>query len=172
MTGERVKARAYLDIETTGLSKRYHDITVVGIAVERAGQLRLKQLVGENITERRLLRTLKGVDEIYTYNGSRFDLPFIKTGLGIDLKTKFNHQDLMYDCWKKNLKGGLKAVERRLGIRRKLKDIDGFMAVRLWWDYVNNDNRRALRTLLEYNAEDVVNLRVLRRKLGIRRVVS
>jgi uncharacterized protein YprB with RNaseH-like and TPR domain len=163
----RAKVRAYLDIETTGLSRRYYDITVVGVAVERGGKLKLTQMVRPKITEAGLFSVLKGVDEIYTYNGSRFDLPFIKTRLGVDIKDEFNHRDLMYDCWKKKLKGGLKAVERKLGIKRRLKDIDGFMAVRLWRDYVHDNDKSALKTLLEYNAEDVVNLRVLRRKLGV-----
>lgn len=163
----RPKVRAYLDIETMGFSRRYYDITVVGVAIEKGGKLKLTQLVKPKITEAGLFRVFKGVDEIYTYNGSRFDLPFIKTRHGIDLKVEFNHRDLMYDCWKKNLKGGFKAVERRLSIRRRLKGIDGFMAVRLWWDYVNDNDKEALKTLLEYNAEDVVNLRVLRRKLGV-----
>ena len=164
----KAKTRAYLDIETTGLSRRYYDITVVGVAVEREGKLKLTQLVKPKITEAGLLRALKGIDEIYTYNGSRFDLPFIKTRLGVDLKVEFNHRDLMYDCWKKNLKGGLKAVERKLSIRRRLKDIDGFMAVRLWWDYVHGNDKGALKTLLEYNGEDVLNLKALRRKLGVK----
>ncbi len=73
----------------------------------------------------------------------------------------------MYDCWRQNLKGGLKVVEARLGIGRRLTEVDGFMAVRLWWDYVNNANTQALHTLLEYNREDVVNLHVLRDKLGV-----
>lgn len=42
------------------------------------------------------------------------------------------------------------------------------MEVGLWWDYVNNNNQESLKTLLDYNREDVVNVRVLRRKLGIR----
>ena len=74
----------------------------------------------------------------------------------------------MYDCWKKNLKGGLKAVEKKLGINRKLKGVDGCMAVQLWYDYVNNNDEAALQTLLDYNEEDVVNLRVLRRKLEVK----
>ena len=66
------------------------------------------------------------------------------------------------------MKGGLKIVEQLLGINRKLTEVDGYRAVLLWYDYVNNDNRKALQTLLAYNEEDVVNLRVLRRKLGVR----
>jgi uncharacterized protein YprB with RNaseH-like and TPR domain len=63
--------------------------------------------------------------------------------------------------------GGLKAVERRLGIDRQLRDIDGWAAVRLWYEYVNNHDMHALSTLLNYNREDVVNLRLLREKLGV-----
>ena len=88
------------------------------------------------------LTLLDGVDEVYTYNGSRFDLPFIQARLGLNVKTCLRHTDLMYHCWRRNLKGGLKVVEARLGIERRLKEVDGFMAVRLWWDYVNNANSR------------------------------
>jgi hypothetical protein len=73
----------------------------------------------------------------------------------------------MYDCWRQNLKGGLKAVERRLGIGRRLPDMNGYMAVKLWWEYVNGNNLQALYKLLEYNKEDVMNLHVLRQKLGV-----
>ncbi|UCG50346.1 MAG: ribonuclease H-like domain-containing protein, partial [Phycisphaerales bacterium] len=52
-------------------------------------------------------------------------------------------------------------------IRRGLQNVDGYAAVLLWWDYVNNNNRQSLGRLLEYNREDVVNLEVLRRKLGV-----
>ena len=58
--------------------------------------------------------------------------------------------------------GGLKTVERRLGIRRNLPDIDGAEAVRLWRRYQANYDQDALRLLLEYNKEDVLNLRTLR----------
>ena len=90
------------------------------------------------------------------------------TKLGIDLAGLVKHTDLMYDCWKKDLKGGLKVVERILGIDRKLQGVDGYMAVQLWWKYANHNDRRALRTLLDYNKEDVVNLKVLRQSLGVK----
>jgi uncharacterized protein YprB with RNaseH-like and TPR domain len=163
-----MKRRAYLDIETTGLSRNYCEITVIGIGLEKDRKVKVIQLLEDNLTEYHLLKVLKGVDEIYTYNGSRFDLPFIKASMGIDLKQEFVHTDLMYDCWKQKLKGGLKVVERRIGIKRKLTGVDGYMAVRLWWQYYNDNDHRALRTLLEYNTEDVVNLRTLRQKLHVR----
>lgn len=163
-----MKHRAYLDIETTGLSRRYADLTVIGIAYERARRTSIVQLTGYNLSESRLLRALDGVDELYTYNGSRFDLPFIQAKLGLELAACFRHTDLMHDCWRQGLKGGLKAVERQLGIERMLRGVDGYMAVRLWYQYLNNNDKRALRTLLDYNREDVVNLRLLRQRLGVK----
>ena len=62
----------------------------------------------------------------------------------------------------------LKVVERILGIDRKLQGVDGYIAVQLWWEYVNNNDKRALQTLLDYNKEDVVNLKVLRQRPGVK----
>ncbi len=163
-----MKYRAYLDIETTGLSRYDCDLTVIGIALENGRKCRIVQLLEDSLSKRKILKALNGVDEIYTYNGSRFDLPFIEAKLGINLKDHFTHTDLMYDCWRHNLKGGLKVVEQLLGINRKLKGVDGYMAVQLWYDYLNNNNEESLRTLLAYNEEDVLNLRVLRRKFGVK----
>jgi len=156
---------AYLDIETTGLSCQYADITVVGIYLVNGSDSRLLQLVGRDVNIDNLLEAVNGVQTIYTYNGSRFDLPFIHGSLGIDLADVFHHHDLMYDCWRCNLKGGFKAVEQQLGIPRQLKGISGWDAVILWWRYQQYGDRTALATLLQYNKEDVVNLKVLRERL-------
>ncbi len=156
---------AFLDIETTGLSPRDSEITVVGIYLCNGFDTRFIQLVGENITSDSILEALKGVTVIYTYNGSRFDLPFIYCRLGINLARLFTHRDLMYDCWSNNLYGGFKAVEIQLGIKRRLIEVDGYQAVRLWWRYVNDYDEEALATLLEYNREDVLNLKTLKERL-------
>ena len=156
---------AYLDIETTGLSPWQSEITVVGIHICNGAESRFIQLVGDDITADSILEALKGVSILHTYNGSRFDLPFISSRLGIDLAQQFTHRDLMYDCWRNNLYGGLKGVERQLDIKRRLTEINGFEAVRLWWRYVNDYDQAALKTLLEYNKEDVLNLKTLRDRL-------
>ena len=159
---------AYLDIETTGLSCLYADITVIGIYLVNGSEGKLVQLVGKEVTKDNLLETLKGVDTIYTYNGSRFDLPFINSSLGIDLETVADHHDLMYDCWRCNLFGGFKSVEQQLGIPRQLKGIGGLEAVMLWWRYQKYGDQDALALLLQYNKEDVVNLKVLRERLAFK----
>jgi uncharacterized protein YprB with RNaseH-like and TPR domain len=159
--------RCYLDIETTGFSRNYADLTVVGLALERGDNCEVFQLVGDQISAARLLRLVKEARVLYTYNGSRFDLPFIKTKLGLDLKERLPHRDLMYDCWRQNLYGGLKKVEQTLAIARETEGIDGRMAVTLWYDYKRYGNQTSLATLLQYNKEDVLNLVVLRRKLNV-----
>jgi len=138
---------------------------VVGIYLHDGNRGRLVQLVGSDINADSLLASLEGVATINTYNGSRFDLPFIHACHNLDLAGRFDHCDLMFHCWQKNLYGGLKSVERQLGINRVLTEVNGFEAVRLWWRYINDYDKQALATLLQYNGEDVVNLRVLKKKL-------
>ena len=55
--------------------------------------------------------------------------------------------------------GGLKAVERTLGIVRneRIADVDGYEAVRLWRAHRRGDPG-ALATLIEYNRADTLNL--------------
>lgn len=155
-------SEAYLDIETAGLSRYFCDITVVGIYLVGDSHTNCVQLVGDEISAESILEALQGVETVYTYNGSRFDLPFIYSRLGIDLTDYYEHHDLMYDCWKNGLFGGLKKVEKLLQIKRNLPDVSGYDAVRLWWRYVNYGDAAALATLIRYNREDVVNLKILK----------
>jgi uncharacterized protein YprB with RNaseH-like and TPR domain len=156
---------AYLDIETTGLTPSGCEITVIGIHICRGEAADFIQLVGRDVTATEIMAALQDVDILYTYNGSRFDLPFIHARLGINLAELFPHRDLMYDCWRKNLYGGLKGVERQLGVKRKLPDMNGWEAVRLWWKYVDSFDLDALNRLCEYNREDVINLKTLKEML-------
>ena len=156
---------AYLDIETTGLSPQQSEITVVGIYITGGDQNRFIQFVGQDINGDSILASMQGVKRLYTYNGRRFDLPFIYIRHGVNLEKQFEHLDLMNQCWERKLYGGLKAVERCLGIDRRIKEVNGLEAVRLWWQYVNNYDDTALKILLEYNKEDVINLKTLRDRL-------
>jgi hypothetical protein len=161
------KQSAYLDIETTGLSPYAGELTVIGIHIEN-GCDEVIQMIGDEISRTALIETLMNVDRLYTYNGSRFDLPFIREKLNVDLTDCCPHTDLMYSCWQRDLKGGLKAVERQLGIERKLTDVDGWVAVQLWNNYKQNGCANSLNKLLEYNKEDVLNLKQLRKILKVR----
>ena len=146
--------KAYLDIETSFDGR----ITIVGLHAEDRGMI---QLVGGKISDLALWRALEGVKTICTYNGSRFDLPVIRRRLGLDLAKEFRSHDLMYECWRQGLFGGLKRVEEQLGISRLSKGINGFEAMRLWSRYEDEGDEEALETLLSYNRDDVLNLPVL-----------
>ncbi|MBI3988914.1 MAG: ribonuclease H-like domain-containing protein [candidate division NC10 bacterium] len=146
--------KGYLDIETSFEG----EITIIGLYAEDRGMI---QLVGPEVTELKLYQALEDLETICTYNGSRFDLPVIRRRLGAELVKEFRSHDLMYDCWRLGLYGGLKRVEKQLGIPRQLKGLDGYDAMRLWAAYQLDRNQEALATLLEYNQEDVLNLATL-----------
>jgi hypothetical protein len=150
--------KAYLDIETSFRG----EITIVGIFCPPH---RMIQLVGDEVNWTNLWNALEGMAQILTYNGSRFDLPVIKRAVGLDLNKYFECRDLMYNCWEKNLYGGLKRVEEQMGIERASKGIDGLEAMRLWERFRVYRDEKALQILLEYNREDVVNLVYLEEKL-------
>jgi uncharacterized protein YprB with RNaseH-like and TPR domain len=149
---------AYLDIETSYQGK----MTVIGVHYPGRGT---RQLVGEEITALNLLDLLQPAGVIKTYNGDRFDLPVIKQQLGLDLKKLWPHQDIMYRCWALNLKGGLKAVERQLGLQRETEGVDGLQAMSLWSEWLETGNRQALNLLLHYNREDVELLVLVEQRL-------
>ncbi|MDO8886000.1 ribonuclease H-like domain-containing protein [Candidatus Oleimmundimicrobium sp.] len=155
--------KAYLDIETSSDGR----ITVVGMYRPSKD---LKQLVLPNITSQEILDFLNDAEAIVTYNGDRFDLPVIYKHLGLDLMGCFKSLDLMYDCWEHNLYGGLKKVEKKLGIHRDLPDMNGYDAVKLWSKYETRSDRKALEVLLKYNEEDVLNLCILEELLKAKKV--
>ena len=144
---------AYLDIETTGLSPDYSIITLVGI-LDRDGYHAF--VYDQNLSD--LREALERYDLIVTFNGASFDLPFIESHFGRVFKHTA-HIDLRHVLNRIGHKGGLKAIERRLGVGRPsdLTALDGFDAVRMWrmWEL---GSQGALDTLIRYNAEDVFSL--------------
>jgi len=143
---------AYLDIETTGLSR--YDETITTIALYD-GKSIFHYVKDRNLDD--FPEQIKRYKVIVTYNGKCFDVPFIERTFGILLNQA--HIDLRYILAGLGYKGGLKSCENQLGFYRgDLADIDGFFAVLLWVDYLNNGNEKALETLLAYNIQDVLTL--------------
>lgn len=146
---------AYVDIETTGLSRWSDEITLIGIY---DGTLSHLYVNGKNLQEAK--DKLKEFDIVVTFNGKQFDIPFIEHHFSH--KYDFIHLDLRYMLKELGLQGGLKSIENQLGINRDtdLSGIDGFEAVRLWYQY-KRGNQGALQKLLRYNEQDIVNLKAL-----------
>jgi uncharacterized protein len=145
----------FLDIETTGLNAASNDVTTVSL--HRGGET--KTFVnGRDLTARRLDEELEQASLLVTFNGQRFDVPFLETCYDLDVTVP--HVDLMYPCKKVGLDGGLKAIERDLGIGRDVPDLSGRDAVRLWHEYERGDEA-SLETLVEYNRADTKNMEPL-----------
>jgi len=146
---------AYVDIETTGLDG--HNDIITTIALYDGHTLRTF-VHGDNLDA--FPAAVADYGLLVTYNGKCFDAPFINHYFGIALPHA--HIDLRYVLARLGYTGGLKGCEKAVGIDRgELDGVDGYFAVRLWRDYVNRGNDKALETLLAYNAEDVVNLETL-----------
>lgn len=152
--------RAYLDIETTFANS----ISVIGIYRPDRGTI---QLVGGGVHDLALYEALDGIETIVTFNGASFDLPMIRKRLYVDLRSQYQHADLLYICRRQGLRGGLKKVETILGIGRETAGISGWDAPRLWHRYEAYNDTEALKILLDYNREDVINLAVLEARIGL-----
>jgi len=148
----------FLDIETTGLSFNC-DITAITFHDSRKTDT---LILGKNLSRSQILERMKRASLLVTFYGTAFDLPFIENKFGIRFTQP--HIDLCFLARRVGLRGGLKAIERVMGIRRETEGIDGFEAVRLWRRYVHGDCE-ALQTLIKYNREDTQNLCPIASKL-------
>ncbi|PSH01147.1 MAG: exonuclease [Nanohaloarchaea archaeon SW_10_44_10] len=146
----------FFDIETTGLDKSRNKVTT--IAFHRNGETRTL-VRGQNLTRENIQREISNSSMLVTFNGKKFDQPFLEHSFDLDIDTP--HLDLMYPCKRIGLSGGLKKIEKRIGIDRDLEDVDGREAVRLWKKYENKNDEDALDKLVEYNGYDARNLQEL-----------
>jgi len=140
----------FLDIETTGLSHYYDALTLVGYQM---GGRYNAFVAGDN--PRDLMAALRKAATLVTFNGTLFDVPFLRKTFG-EIGLPGRHVDLRYAARRVGLTGGQKAIERQLGLshRKGIEDIDGASAVLLWHEYLRG-NKQSLRALIEYNIADI-----------------
>ncbi len=122
----------YLDIETTGLSSVFDMVTMVGLYDGRKYKVFVE---GDNLQE--LPAQLQNYSVAVTFNGAGFDLRFLKLAFP-NLKLPPIHIDLRWVTRKLGMKGGLKSVEEKLGLKRAEE-----------------------AQLIQYNTEDVVHLKAI-----------
>jgi uncharacterized protein len=142
----------YLDIETDG---RF--VTTIGMYDGASFECLLK---GENLENFR--DAISRFSMIVTFCGGSFDLPVLEKcfrGLVFDQI----HVDLCPILRKVGLRGGLKKIEKEVGIVRppEVEGLSGLDAVILWRRHVGLHDDAALEKLIAYNREDCVNLRRL-----------
>jgi uncharacterized protein YprB with RNaseH-like and TPR domain len=94
-------------------------------------------------------------ETLVTFNGKTFDEPKIIRHFNVGPHR--NHLDTMYMAREQRLTGGLKKIGAYCGFPRprELENVDGSIAIKLWEEYLYNQDEDALQNLLYYNAWDV-----------------
>lgn len=146
----------FLDIETNG-GYSADSITVIGVYDGDESRIYVKDQDLERFAE-----DAERYQLWVTFFGTGFDLPFLRRrfpGVAFDQM----HIDLCPALKRLGFKGGLKSIERQIGIRRSedVAGMDGYDAVRLWREWRSRKDRSALEQLLAYNRADIENLSLL-----------
>lgn len=146
----------FLDIETTGLSKYYDIITLVGWSIGKDYGMYLQ---GES--DELFRQVLEEAKVIVTFNGSIFDIPFLKQKLSY-LKIPECHVDLRFLARRAGLSGGQKLIENMLGVKRQknVSNVVGETAPLLWYKYCWGDVK-ALKQLILYNHADIEGMKII-----------
>lgn len=166
----------FLDIETTGFSRLYDSVYLVGMVYYEKGFFIAKQFLAGSLSEeaellQKALAELRRFSICVTYNGEMFDLPFLEERAkrlriwsaeerqsaeqrqSVDLLRLFRRHQSFFG-WK-NMK--LKTVEQFLGISRN-DPFDGGQLIEVFYEYARTEDERLEMALLLHNYEDVCNL--------------
>jgi hypothetical protein len=156
------------DIETTGLSKRFHQVYLIGCCMRKGDQIIIRQFFAESAAQeadilREFLQLASSFPRCITFNGLRFDEPFLKSRmsqLGLDgACLPSEHLDLYRECHRlKNLlrltSCKQKNIEEFLGIHRK-DPYDGGTLIARYQAYCMAPDPVTEQDLLLHNYEDV-----------------
>lgn len=160
-----------IDIETTGFSSKYHMIYLIGCIYYENNSFQLIQwLCEKDVDEYELLynfsKFISRYNTIIHYNGSSFDIPFIKARLTLfNIKSSINtiNEFDLYTTIKpynkylpiENLK--LKTLEKFYNITRK-DSYDGKALINQYKAYVESNDNSIKEILLLHNVEDLLSL--------------
>lgn len=147
----------FLDIETTGLSQYYDHITVIGWSINNVYNYYIHGL--SDIMY--FINTIKKAKIIVTFNGSIFDLPFIKKFFP-EIIFPHCHIDLRFFSRKFDLSGGQKVIEEKINFKRPkyVSNTNGYFATVLWDEY-KWGKKSSLEKLIEYNFFDIEGMKAI-----------
>jgi len=143
----------FLDIETCYNNGQ---ITVIGMYDGKDTKTMIR---GANFSRELLLDELNKHSMLITFNGRSFDIPLLEKYFGI--KIEIPHLDLRHLCARIGLRGGLKQIEKQLGITRAkdVQNVTGADAAKLWDIFIATGDEYYLDLLIKYNEEDIINLK-------------
>lgn len=168
---EIYKESIFIDIETTGLSRKYSDIISITVLLYEDDKYRIYQIFCQyKVDQPEALKYLKDLIKpqkyIITYNGNSFDIPFLaekaeqsNIDINFDSLIKIDLYNYMQRFKNKihavDLK--LKTVEKYFGIERN--DTLGGKDVLTFYEAYQLEPRKEFSYLiLRHNYEDVYNL--------------
>jgi uncharacterized protein YprB with RNaseH-like and TPR domain len=167
----------FLDIETTGLSPTTY-LFLIGLMYYTDGRFVVEQVFARNYAEeapvlRYVRDKLAGFDSLVTYNGARFDIPFVETRLAVVRGRPLEpigSVDLLYSA-RKAFRGilpnnRLGTVEKHLRGFDRTGDIPGAHIPGAYHDYVRTNDARAMKNVLYHNRMDLFTMAVLINRLN------
>lgn len=164
----------YLDIESTGFSANID--TMLSWCIKGRSNKKVEgawitreELMSKNQDARileLLVDEMNKYDVIYTYYGTHFDIPFIRTralhhGTFFPLHNQKSHKDLYYP-----VKSKLKLHSSSLMAATEFFDIKGKTRVEpKYWAQARWGDEKSIKKIYEHNVADVVILEKLHRRL-------
>ena len=162
---------AFFDLETTGFSSARNQIYMIGYAYKKARKICVTQLFAENPSEEPLvisafLEFLSGYDTLISFNGTGFDLPFLKGRCAryhfTEALDTFYHIDIYKQIsgYKDILKLSAlkqKTLEDFLGIPRD-DTCSGGDLIPVWLEYAKQPSEEGCKLLKLHNYEDMAGM--------------
>jgi len=158
-----------LDIETTGLSRDYTEVILVGMIYSVENKWFITQIFCDHRSEERLLleslmKYIKKEHLLVTYNGHAFDIPYLNRRYELNdipfRVSREKHFDL-YRVIRSSKKAlnlpnyKLKSIETFLGIYRE-DEISGKESVELYELYEESPSKSLRNKILLHNYEDIL----------------
>jgi len=169
----------FLDIETAGLSANTY-LFLIGVMFLEGDDFVVEQLFARDYAEevgvlKYLNQLMSRFDNIVTYNGASFDMPFIRTRMAIhripDIG-RFGSVDLLHTArtvFRDVLPNHrLVTVEKHLRKVDRQDDIPSRYIPEAYHDYVASGNARAMRNVLYHNRMDLFTMAVIVNRLAER----
>lgn len=165
------ESSVFFDIETTGFSRSKNRIYLIGYLIKSARNYIFKQLMTQSqADEKEMLRTflddIKSFDNLITFNGHAFDIPFVK-----ERAAKYFIKDNLSDFTSIDIYKDIKTRAHLLGLKDyKLKTIEAYLGIdredifsggeliSLYYEYEATKDAKLEKVLLLHNREDILNL--------------
>lgn len=158
----------FVDIETTGLA--YTPLFLIGCLTCTDANFILSQFLARDLTEEKavislFLEYIEQKHLIVSFNGTRFDLPYIeKRALtkGLSFSNCIPHLDLLVECrslWTNYLPDfKLTTIEKYICRNSRYDDIPGSEIPSMYFRFLKTKDPHIISRLIKHNAMDLLSM--------------